>query len=313
MIDGLVWREFPALLYGPQPFARNLRIMNARIKTVTTVAELREQIAIWRADGRSVCLVPTMGALHEGHLSLVKLANNTAERTVVSIFVNPAQFAPHEDFDSYPREREKDLEKLAAYDVDLIFAPTRDEVYRDNFSTSVTVGSLSEGLCGVSRPHFFGGVATVVAKLLNQCRPDWAIFGEKDYQQLLVIRRMARDLDMDVEILGGPIVREADGLAMSSRNAYLNPDEREKAPLLSKTILHVANLLGEGGQVSEVLKDARSTLIKGGFDVDYLEICNADTLAPVEGRVSEPARVFCAAVLGKTRLIDNVAVPATGV
>ncbi len=287
--------------------------MNARIKTVTTVAELREQIAIWRADGRSVCLVPTMGALHEGHLSLVKLANNTAERTVVSIFVNPAQFAPHEDFDSYPREREKDLDKLAAYDVDLIFAPVRDEVYRDNFSTSVTVGSLSEGLCGVSRPHFFGGVATVVAKLLNQCRPDWAIFGEKDYQQLLVIRRMARDLDMDVEILGGPIVREADGLAMSSRNAYLNPDEREKAPLLSKTIRHVANLLGEGGQVSEVLKDARSTLIKGGFDVDYLEICNADTLAPVEGRVSEPARVFCAAVLGKTRLIDNVAVPSTGV
>lgn len=313
MIDGLVWREFPALLYGPQPFARNLRIMNARIKTVTTVAELREQIAIWRANGRSVCLVPTMGALHEGHLSLVKLANNTAERTVVSIFVNPAQFAPHEDFDSYPREREKDLEKLAAYDVDLIFAPARDEVYRDNFSTSVTVGSLSEGLCGVSRPHFFGGVATVVAKLLNQCRPDWAIFGEKDYQQLLVIRRMARDLDMDVEILGGPIVREADGLAMSSRNAYLSPDEREKAPLLYKTILHVANLLGEGGQVSEVLKDARSTLIKGGFDVDYLEICNADTLAPIEGRVSEPTRVFCAAVLGKTRLIDNVAVPATGV
>ncbi|MHA1166101.1 MAG: pantoate--beta-alanine ligase [Alphaproteobacteria bacterium] len=286
--------------------------MNASIKTVTTIADLREQVAVWRANDLSICLVPTMGALHEGHLSLVKLANKTADRTVVTIFVNPAQFAPHEDFDSYPREREKDLEKLAAYDVDLIFAPARDEVYPDTFSTHVTVEGLSEGLCGVSRPHFFGGVATVVAKLLNQCRPNYAIFGEKDYQQLLVIRRMARDLDLNVEILGGPIVREADGLAMSSRNAYLTPDEREKAPMLYKTILHVATVLGQGGQVSEELTCARSTLIKAGLDVDYLEIRNADTLAPIEGRVTGPARVFGAVTLGKTRLIDNVAVPETG-
>ena len=285
--------------------------MNYRIKTVTTIAALREQIAAWRAGNHSVCLVPTMGALHEGHLSLVKIANKTADRTVVSIFVNPAQFAPHEDFDSYPREREKDLEKLAAYDVDLIFAPARDEVYPEDFSTHVTVEGLSEGLCGVSRPHFFGGVATVVAKLLNQCRPNWAIFGEKDYQQLLIIRRMARDLDMDVDILGGPIVREADGLAMSSRNAYLNPDEREKAPLLYETILQIANVLGRGGQVSQELTNARSTLTKAGFDVDYLEIRNADTLAPIQDTVDEPARVFAAATLGKTRLIDNVAVPNT--
>ncbi len=283
--------------------------MSASIKTVTTVAELREQMAAWRANGQSVCLVPTMGALHEGHLSLVKLAGKTGERTVVSIFVNPAQFAPHEDFDSYPREREKDMEKLAALDVDLVFAPARDEVYPENFSTHVTVEGLSEGLCGASRPHFFGGVATVVAKLLNQCRPDVAIFGEKDYQQLLVIRRMTRDLDMDVEILGGPIVRGADGLAMSSRNAYLTSDEREKAPLLYKTLLQAAKAQSEGGQVRAVLKPARSTLKQGGLDVDYLEICNAETLAPIEGGVSEPARVFGAVMLGKTRLIDNVAVP----
>lgn len=288
------------------------KIMNASIKTVTTVAGLKEHIAGWRANGQSICLVPTMGALHDGHLSLVKLANERAQRTVVSIFVNPAQFAPHEDFDSYPREREKDMQKLAAFDVDLVFAPARDEVYPDTFSTHVTVAGLSEGLCGASRPHFFGGVATVVAKLLNQCRPDMAIFGEKDYQQLLIIRRMARDLDMDVEILGGPIVREADGLAMSSRNAYLNSDDREKAPLFYKTLSHAANALGQGALAPDALNDARSTLKKGGFDVDYLEVRTADTLTPVEGHVSEPARVFGAVILGKTRLIDNVPVPRTG-
>lgn len=286
--------------------------MNASIKTVTTVAELKEHITAWRANGQSVCLVPTMGALHDGHLSLVKLASETGERTVVSIFVNPAQFAPHEDFDSYPREREKDMEKLAAFDVDLVFAPARDEVYPDTFSTHVTVEGLSEGLCGTSRPHFFSGVATVVAKLLNQCRPDVAIFGEKDYQQLLVIRRMARDLDMDVEILGGPIVREADGLAMSSRNAYLNSDDRKKAPLLYKTLIHVASALGQGALAPDVLNDARSTLKRGGFNVDYLEVRNADTLAPLKGHISEPARIFGAVILGKTRLIDNVPVPRMG-
>ncbi len=283
--------------------------MNASIKTVTTVADLKQHIAAWRSDGQTLCLVPTMGALHEGHLSLVKIASETAQRTVVSIFVNPAQFAPHEDFDSYPREREKDMQKLAAYDVDLIFAPPRDEVYPDDFSTHIEVQGLNEGLCSATRPHFFGGVATVVAKLLNQCRPDWAIFGEKDYQQLLIIRRMARDLDMDVEILGGPTVREPDGLAMSSRNAYLTAEERKKAPLLYKMLLHAANAAGQGDPVLDTLKDAHSTLIKAGMDVDYLEIRNADTLAPIKGEVNEPARVFGAVILGKTRLIDNVAVP----
>jgi len=204
----------------------------AKLKTVTTIAELRDCVDAWRSHGEKIVLVPTMGALHEGHLSLVKLAGDTGDRTIVSIFVNPAQFAPNEDFGSYPREYDEDLEKLTQLDVDLVFMPPRQEIYPDDFSTHVEVRGLSQGLCGVSRPHFFGGVATVVAKLLNQCRPDVAIFGEKDYQQLLIIRRMARDLDMDVEILGAPLVREQDGLAMSSRNAYLTRQERATAPLL---------------------------------------------------------------------------------
>lgn len=278
---------------------------------VSTIRELRDAVAAWRSKGEAIVLVPTMGALHEGHLSLVKMAKRTGNRTVVSIFVNPTQFAPNEDFDSYPREHEKDLEKLDALDVDLVFAPPRDEIYPEDFSTHVTVEGLSEGLCGASRPHFFGGVATVVAKLLNQCRPDIAIFGEKDYQQLLVIRRMARDLDLDVEILGGPIVREADGLPMSSRNAYLTPDEREKAPLLHQTITNIADALGRGEPATKLLHEGRKRLIKAGFDMDYLEVRDADTLAPVEGNASGPARVFAAAMLGKTRLIDNVAVPDT--
>src|SRR5680860_359945 len=184
--------------------------MSQSILIQERIAELRESVSAWRRSNQTVALVPTMGALHEGHLSLVRLAKEKANRTVVSIFVNPAQFAPNEDFDSYPRTREDDVRKLSELEVDLVFAPSRDVVYPDDFSTSVNVGGISEGLCGASRPHFFGGVATVVAKLLNQCQADYAIFGEKDYQQLLVIRRMARDLDINTTILGGPIVREKD-------------------------------------------------------------------------------------------------------
>ncbi|MDA7946280.1 MAG: pantoate--beta-alanine ligase [Hyphomicrobiaceae bacterium] len=283
------------------------------IRTVQTVSELRKAVGTWRSANRKVVLVPTMGALHEGHLSLVRLAKETGERVVVSIFVNPAQFAPNEDFDSYPRTFEDDLEQLAKLKVDLVFAPPRDEVYPDDFSTHVTVAGLSEGLCGASRPHFFGGVATVVAKLLNQCRPDVAIFGEKDYQQLLVIRRMARDLDTGAEVVGGPIVRESDGLAMSSRNAYLTPDERKHAPELYGTLKDIAAGLATGAMVAPLLEKGRERLSGAGFDVDYLEVRNADTLQPIEGHVREPARVFGAAMLGKTRLIDNVAVPGSGV
>ena len=283
--------------------------MAADIKIANTVASLRKTVKEWRSRDEKIVLVPTMGALHEGHLSLVEMAKRMSGRTVVSIFVNPTQFAPSEDFDSYPRERVKDLEKLARLNVDLVFAPSREEVYGEDFSTHVTVEGLSEGLCGASRPHFFRGVATVVAKLLNQCRPDTAIFGEKDYQQLLIIRRMARDLDMNVEIIGGPIIREDDGLALSSRNAYLTSEQRKKAPLLYSTITEIAAALGKGEKTHCLLDKGRQRLTQAGFDVDYLEVRNAGTLAPVTGRVREPARVFAAAMLGKTRLIDNVAVP----
>ncbi len=281
------------------------------IRIVRTVSDLREAVDTWRSSGKKTVLVPTMGALHEGHLSLVRLAKQTGDRVVVSIFVNPAQFAPHEDFDSYPRTFEDDLAQLAELTVDLVFAPPREEVYPDDFSTHVTVEGLSEGLCGTSRPHFFGGVATIVAKLLNQCRPDIAIFGEKDYQQLLVIRRMARDLDTGAEILGGPIVREADGLAMSSRNAYLTPQERSRAPELHKALIDIASGLGAGQDVEALVNAGRERLTTNGFELDYLEVRNADTLQPVHGQVREPARVFGAVILGQTRLIDNVEVPGS--
>ncbi len=281
------------------------------IRTVRTVSDLRKAVDKWRSSGEKIVLVPTMGALHEGHLSLVRLAKETSGRVVVSIFVNPAQFAPHEDFDSYPRTFEDDLAQLAALEADLVFAPLRDEVYPEDFSTRVTVEGLSEGLCGVSRPHFFGGVATVVAKLLNQCRPDIAIFGEKDYQQLLVIRRMARDLDTGAEILGGPIVREEDGLAMSSRNAYLTQGERSRAPELYRTLADIASGLADGEDAETLLKAGRERLVAAGFELDYLEVLNADTLQPVQDRERETMRVFGAAVLGKTRLIDNVEVPGS--
>lgn len=285
--------------------------MAAKLKTVTTIAQLRECVDAWRSGGDKIVLVPTMGALHEGHLSLVKMARETGDRTVVSIFVNPEQFAPNEDFASYPREYDEDLQKLERLGVDLVFMPPREEVYRKDFSTHVAVQGLSDGLCGASRPHFFGGVATVVAKLLNQCRPDAAIFGEKDYQQLLVIRRMSRDLDMDVEILGAPLIREEDGLAMSSRNAYLTPQERKKAPLLHHTISELAERLAGGAVIAELREAATERLTQAGFEVDYLEVRHSETLAPITSFADQPARVFAAAMLGKTRLIDNVVVPAS--
>ncbi len=276
--------------------------------SVHTAADLRQHVAAWRKAGETVALVPTMGALHEGHLSLVRLAIGKADRTVVSIFVNPAQFAPHEDFDSYPRDQKADATKLGALGVDLIFAPSRDEVYPAGFSTRVEVAGLTEGLCGRSRPHFFGGVATVVTKLLLQCLPDIAIFGEKDYQQLLVIRRLVRDLDIPVTIVGGPTVRESDGLAMSSRNEYLSDVDRTKAPLLYKTITKAARALAEGAEVAVVLEAAHGDLADAGFAVDYLDVRNAEDLTPIAGTVDEPTRIFVAAMLGETRLIDNVAI-----
>lgn len=275
-----------------------------------TVAELRAAVGAWKAAGLRVAFVPTMGALHEGHLSLVRLGLERADRVVASIFVNPAQFAPHEDFDAYPRGEDRDAGLLAAAGCHLLYAPTGREMYPAGFATSVAVAGVSEPLEGVSRPHFFGGVATVVAKLLIQCGPDAAIFGEKDYQQLLVIRRMARDLDLAVEIVGGPTAREADGLAMSSRNAYLTADQRARAVALPAAMRTAVERLRAGEAVADVEAAAVAALTEAGFGkVDYVEVRDGETLARLgPGPAAPGARLFVAAWMGGTRLIDNRAV-----
>jgi pantoate--beta-alanine ligase len=284
--------------------------MTRVIPIVRTVAELRADRAKWRKAGEKIALVPTMGALHQGHLSLVALAKEKADRAVVSIFVNPIQFGPREDFHLYPRDEAGDLAKLAAAGADLVFIPDVAEMYPAGFSTRINVGDLTEDLCGAARPNHFDGVATVVAKLLLQCAPDVAIFGEKDYQQLLVIRRMVRDLNLPVEILGGPIVREKDGLALSSRNAYLSPAERRIAPRLHQTIAQVAADLANGRGADDAAEAGRFKLEAAGFRVNYVAVRDPETLKPLHGPVKE-ARVLAAAFLGKTRLIDNLPVPPT--
>lgn len=277
---------------------------------VRTVGDLRARIAKWRKAGERIALVPTMGALHQGHLSLAALAKKQADRAVVSIFVNPIQFGPREDFNLYPRDEAGDLQKLAGAGADLVFAPDLGEMYPPGFSTRVNVGDLTEDLCGAARPNHFDGVATVVTKLLLQCAPDIAIFGEKDYQQLLVIKRLVRDLNIPVEIVGAPIVRETDGLALSSRNAYLSPAERKIAPLLHRTIAEIAADLANGRGADDAAEAARFKLEAAGFRVNYVAVRDPDTLKPLHGPVKQ-ARVLAAAFLGKTRLIDNVPVRAT--
>jgi pantoate--beta-alanine ligase len=284
--------------------------MPTGITTSRTVADLRAHVAPWRKAGKSIALVPTMGALHAGHLSLVTLAKSKADRVVVSIFVNPIQFGPREDFNTYPRDEAGDIEKLRAAGADLVFAPNTAEMYPAGFSTKVSIGDLTEDLCGANRPNHFDGVATVVTKLLLQCAPDMAIFGEKDYQQLLVIKHLVRDLNVPVEVLGGDIVREKDGLALSSRNAYLSPAERKTAPLLHQTISEVAAALARGEGADAACVAGRFKLQAAGFRVDYIAVRDPDTLKPLSGPVKH-ARVLAAAYLGKTRLIDNVPVPAT--
>jgi pantoate--beta-alanine ligase len=273
-----------------------------------TVAGIRARVGAWRGQSEKVALIPTMGALHEGHLALIRVALETADRTVVSIFVNPTQFGANEDFGTYPRNEEADLAALAELGVDAVFAPSVEEMYPEGFATEVRVAGPAEGLETDFRPHFFSGVATVVAKLLIACTPDSAIFGEKDYQQLLVIKRAVADLGIPVEIRGCPTVREADGLALSSRNAYLSPQEREIAPLLHRALLRAAAALHTGAPPSRVLPAANNDLREAGFRVDYFELRNAETLAPVNDPKTEPLRLLAAAWLGKTRLIDNIAV-----
>lgn len=267
---------------------------------------LRGQVAMWRLGDATIGFVPTMGALHEGHLSLVDLAASRTDKVIVSIFVNPAQFAPHEDFDDYPRTEQEDLEKLSLRGVDAVYMPTREIMYPPNHSTSVAVDQVSDGLESATRPHFFGGVATVVAKLLNQVQPDIAVFGEKDYQQLLVIKRMVRDLGMPVEIIGGETGREADGLALSSRNAYLSPDQRETAGELNKIMRHAVDMIEAGEDIAQQLEKANTALLAAGFRaVEYLELRDADTLEPIKpGHKS--ARLLAAVGIGELRLIDNM-------
>ncbi len=262
----------------------------------------------WRLRGKTVGLVPTMGALHEGHLSLVKLAKKRAKRVVVSIFVNPTQFGPNEDFSAYPRDERGDWTRLSSAKADLVYAPAVSEIYPDDFSTRVEVIGLTSGLEGASRPRHFAGVTTVVTKLFLQCLPDVAVFGEKDYQQLLVIRQLVKDLDMPIKIVGGPIIRESDGLAMSSRNAYLEATARAIAPRFHAVLEEVSKDLSEGRPVHEATFLGRDWLEGAGFKVDYLEVRDADHLMPIGQYVTAPSRVLGAVYLGHVRLIDNVPV-----
>lgn len=280
---------------------------SAALPVLRQVAELQAQIAAWRRAGDRIGLVPTMGALHRGHLALVRATLDAGERAVVSIFVNPTQFGPNEDFALYPRSESEDVEKLRALGADLVWAPAIDAMYPKQFSTYVRVEELTEHLDGPHRPGHFQGVATVVTKLLRQVAPDRAYFGEKDYQQLQVVRRLARDLDLGVEIVGVPTVRDADRLALSSRNVYLSADERQRAVVLPQVLAETAAAAEAGlASIAELLGAARAALVEAGFGpIDYVEICDAETLVPVR-TIDRPARIFAAARLGKTRLIDNM-------
>jgi pantoate--beta-alanine ligase len=272
-----------------------------------TVAELRSHTARWREAGESIGLVPTMGALHDGHLQLVRRAQADCRRAIVTLFVNPTQFAPHEDLAAYPRDEAGDRDKLALLGVDLLFAPAVEEMYRPGHATTVSVSGLTEHLCGPHRPGHFAGVATIVAKLLLQSLPDAAYFGEKDFQQLQVIRRVARDLDIPVRIVGVPTVRDANGLALSSRNRYLCSTEREIAIALPRMLETVARRLARApDDVAAAVAWGVEQLQQAGFTkVDYVDVCDAATLQPVSA-VRTPCRVFAAAWIGRTRLIDNM-------
>lgn len=276
------------------------------IQTVDTIAALRKAVNGWRREGQTVALVPTMGALHEAHFSLVKRAQKLADRVVVSIFVNPTQFGPNEDYDQYPRLVDADVARLDAVGADLAFTPTSGEMYPENFRTIIEVTGLNEGLCADYRPGHFDAVAVVVMKLFMQCLPDIAVFGEKDYQQLQVIRKMVQDLDVPVRIESAPTLREKDGLALSSRNRYLNEKERAIAPALYKTLEQAAKELPTARNIRTVLDQARQTVLDAGFrNVEYLSLCDADDLTVLKA-YQKPARLIVAAYLGKTRLIDNI-------
>jgi pantoate--beta-alanine ligase len=280
-----------------------------RVPILRDVAALRAALAGWRARGETIALTPTMGALHAGHVSLVALAKAKADRAIMSIFVNPAQFAANEDFGWYPRTFDADVELFSAAGGDAIFAPPVEEMYPQGFATALQVGGpAAASLEDRFRPTHFSGVATVVAKLLNQCQPDVAIFGEKDFQQLRVIARIASDLDFEAKIIGAPTVREKDGLALSSRNVYLTSEERKAAPALYAALVCCASALRGGAAMEQAVAAARASVEAAGFTVDYIEARHAETLAPVASTAEGPVRLLAAAKLGRTRLIDNIAV-----
>jgi pantoate--beta-alanine ligase len=286
--------------------AEPLEIMSQPL-VLNTVADLRRRLALWRGSRETVALVPTMGALHAGHASLARAARARADRCIVSIFVNPTQFAANEDFGSYPRSFAADLERLGIEGVDAVFAPDATQMYPDGFATTISLkGPAEAGLEDRFRPTHFAGVATVVAKLLIQSMPDLAVFGEKDFQQLAVIRRLVRDIDLPVEIQGAPTLREADGLAMSSRNVYLSAEERRTAPLLHRVLSDIATQIASGASADEVLARGREEIELGGFALDYLDLRDAESLGATQA--GRAARLLVAARIGRTRLIDNIAV-----
>ena len=278
-------------------------------EVIRRIAPLRAWISRARGKGETVALVPTMGALHSGHLALVRLARRRADRVVVSIFVNPAQFAPNEDFSNYPRTWDADIEALSGLSVDAVWAPSAATMYPDGFATRIVPGGPAlAGLEDKFRPHFFGGVCTVVTKLLLQVSPDFATFGQKDYQQLKVVVAMAHDLDIATKIIGVPTVREKDGLAMSSRNAYLSTDERAVAPTLYRVLTECAARLKAGRPLAATLRDGQAQIERAGFAVDYFEARHAETLTPIMTLAEGPVRLLVAAKLGRTRLIDNIGI-----
>ncbi|MGC1639935.1 MAG: pantoate--beta-alanine ligase [Pseudolabrys sp.] len=283
--------------------------MENRLKIIRTVSSLRRALEPFRRPNERVALVPTMGALHRGHMALVREAQRRSERVVVSIFVNPTQFAPNEDFASYPRSFATDLKALRDAKVDFVWAPSVETMYPDGFGTRLAPeGAAKAGLEDEFRPHFFGGVATVVAKLFTQVLPDFALFGQKDYQQLRVVTQMAKDLDLPVKVIGVPTVREPDGLALSSRNVYLSATERAVAPMLYRVLNDCAARIKNGEKIDRVLNVGRIEFDLAGFGLDYLEARHAVTLAPISTSKDGPIRLLAAVRLGKTRLIDNVPV-----
>jgi pantoate--beta-alanine ligase len=278
------------------------------LQTLHRIAELKDRLNLLRSGGGSVALVPTMGALHYGHMKLVDAAKVQAEHVVVSIFVNPRQFGPKEDFGAYPRPEEADTNLLRQAGVDLLWMPSVAEMYPAGYATTVSVANLGDRLCGAARPGHFDGVATVVAKLFTQVRPDLALFGEKDWQQLAIIRRMAKDLDLGVDVIGVPTVRDSDGLALSSRNAYLSVAERAQAAALPQTLLAAKRAIEAGADVASALNQAGAAIKAAGFETpDYVALMGAEDLEPMP-RLDRPARILVAARLGKARLIDNMAV-----